>query len=113
MPHTFHGTPRDHFAAQPSNEPYLPPDYARDGFIHCTDGADRLLATLTAYYADQPGDWVALVIDTDLLTSPMKYEDPERVFPHIYGPVNRDAIIEVRALTRAEDGAFVELEIAN
>jgi uncharacterized protein (DUF952 family) len=28
------------------------------------------------------------------------------LFPHIYGPLNRDAIIGVRGLARAEDGTF-------
>lgn len=113
MAQTFHGTPQNYYAAQPADQPYLPSDFARDGFIHCTDGADRLLATLTAYYATQPGEWVALVIDTDLLTSHVKYEDPQLVFPHIYGPLNRGAIVEVRALRRTEDGAFVGLEDAD
>jgi uncharacterized protein (DUF952 family) len=53
-----------------------------------------------AYYRDAP-DLVLLVIDTERVGSPVRYErvpgqpDP---YPHIYGPLNLDAVIEVRPL---------------
>jgi uncharacterized protein (DUF952 family) len=31
---------------------------------------------------------------------------PAPLFPHIYGPLNRDAVVGMRKLVRAEDGAF-------
>jgi uncharacterized protein (DUF952 family) len=103
---TYHGTARAHFESLPPDEPYLPRDFERDGFIHCTDGADRLIEVLNQFYASEEGDWIALVIETDRLTSELRYDDPERLFPHIYGPVNREAIVEVLPLRRA-DGLFV------
>jgi uncharacterized protein (DUF952 family) len=32
---------------------------------------------------------------------------PALLFPHIYGPLNRDAVAGVRKLVRGEDGAFI------
>ena len=32
------------------------------------------------------------------VTVPVVYEDPERIYPHIYGPIPIDAVIEVRPL---------------
>jgi uncharacterized protein (DUF952 family) len=105
---TFHGTPVEYFDRLDPDEPYVPEDFERDGFIHCTDGAARLVETLTAYYKDSPEDWLVLHIDRDRVTAEIRYEDTERVFPHIYGPLNRDAIAVVCPIMRAADGSFLE-----
>src|SRR6185295_13603085 len=104
---TFHGTPADYFDSLDFTKPYVPADFERDGFIHCTDGERRLADTLSAYYSNSPGEWFVLYIDKDRLTSEWKYEDDERVFPHIYGPLNRDAIVQVRPIGRMTDGRFL------
>lgn len=66
----------------------------RSGFIHCSD--------LDTYYLVAPNfrndftEKVILLIDTDKLASEVKWEDGGRLdFPHIYGLLNRDAIIGV------------------
>jgi uncharacterized protein (DUF952 family) len=104
---TFHGTPTEYFDLLDPDAPYVPPNFARDGFIHCTDGEARLADTLTAHYGDQPGDWLVLYIDKARVKPPIKYEDPEGVFPHIYGPLNRDAIEVVCPIMRLSDGTFL------
>jgi len=103
---TFHGTPAAYFDTLDPAAPYVPTDFESDGFIHCTDGERRLADTLSAYYSDSPGDLLVLYIDKDRVDAPIKYEDHERVFPHIYGSLNRDAIVAVRPIGRMEDGRF-------
>jgi glutathione S-transferase len=49
-----------------------------------------------------------LYIDQDRVTPPIRYDDPAEVFPHIYGPLNRDAIVAVKAIGRAPDGTFLK-----
>ncbi len=60
-----------------------------------------------AYERQFPG---MLVIDVRALTSPLKYESFDSnlpfPFPHIYGPLNRDAILELVKMRRAADGTF-------
>jgi glutathione S-transferase len=51
---------------------------------------------------------VVLYIDQDRVTSPIRYDDPAEVFPHIYGPLNRDAILAVKDIGRAPDGTFLK-----
>lgn len=104
---TYHATPKAHFDALDPTEPYLPADYETDGFIHCTDGAEALSIVLTTYYKDEPGDWVVLYLDADRITSPVHYDDPAQIFPHVYGPINRDAIVAVKDVGRAADGTFL------
>ncbi len=38
--------------------------------------------------------------------------EPALTFPHIYGPLNRDAVTGTRELTRATDGAFTGFALA-
>jgi uncharacterized protein (DUF952 family) len=104
---TYHGTPRDYFDSLDPETPYIPAEFERDGFIHCTDGAEAASITLTTYYQNTPGDWVMLYIDKKRVTVPVRYEDPAEVFPHIYGPLNRDAIVAVKPIERSADGTFM------
>ena len=66
----------------------------RCGFIHCSD--------LDTYYLVAPNfrndtdEKVILVIDTDRLVPEVKWEDGGGLdFPHIYGLLNRDAVVDV------------------
>lgn len=88
-----------------------------DGFIHCTDDRDVLLQVANSFYRGIAGDFVVLEIDADRLTAECVWEAPAHIsatdappaapsFPHIYGPINRGAIIGVVALLRDDEGAF-------
>ncbi len=105
---TYHGVPKEYFDALDPAEPYLPADFERDGFIHCTDGREAESIVLTLHYRDSPGEWLVLCVDKDRLTSPVRYDDPAEVYPHIYGPLNRDAIVAVLPIRRAPDGTFLK-----
>jgi glutathione S-transferase len=59
-----------------------------EGFIHCSY-ADQLDRTFAKYYAIQ-SEVVLLTIDPDAVPSEIKVENG---FPHIYGPLPRDAVI--------------------
>ena len=67
-----------------------------EGFIHCST-REQLPATAARFYADVP-DLVLLVIDPARLDVPLKYEAPEpgaEEFPHVYGPIPVDAVVDV------------------
>eukprot|EP00903_Cladosiphon_okamuranus_P006599 g6446.t1 len=55
-------------------EGYLPPTYEADGFIHATREAQLLLPVANHFYADVPGDFICLRIDTNILKSEVKFE---------------------------------------
>ena len=104
----YHGTPKRHFQDLDPLKPYVPADYAKDGFIHTTEGREAVSIVLTTFYKTSQEPWVVLVIDQDRVTSPIRYDDPAEVFPHIYGPLNRDAILAVEDIGRAPDGTFLK-----
>jgi uncharacterized protein (DUF952 family) len=66
-----------------------------DGFIHCSF-ADQLDGVIKRYYKGVK-KLVILEIETDKLMSRVLSEvsTGNEIYPHIYGPVNRDAIVGV------------------
>lgn len=104
---TYHGTPKRYFESLDPTQPYLPAAFAADGFTHCTDGREAVAIILTIHCGKDLVPYVILCIDKDRVTAPVRYDDPARVFPHIYGPLNRDAIVAVLPAARATDGTFL------
>jgi uncharacterized protein (DUF952 family) len=94
---------------------YQPDSLESEGFIHCSC-PDQVLDVANTFYCDQH-DLVLLVIDpqqvrADIIwenpagsTSPRKRSDPD-VFPHIYGPLNLDAVTGVLDFRRKPEGGF-------
>ena len=105
----YHLVPRVEYERQDPAVEYRPDAFAADGFIHLTEGADELVAVGNRYYRDDPRPYLALVVDLSRVRAPVHYEDPDRTYPHVYGPLNRDAIVGVRAAPRAPDGSFLPL----
>jgi len=64
-----------------------------EGFIHCSF-ADQLDAVLKRYYADAKAVTI-LKIDASKLDSKLVVEPSTggENYPHIYGPINKDAIV--------------------
>ena len=87
-----------------------------EGFIHLSQ-AHQVRRVLDAFYAGQP-DLVVLVVAPGRVQAPLRYEppsslpkpaagappDPAQLFPHVYGPLNTDAVIEVVAVADFFDG---------
>jgi uncharacterized protein (DUF952 family) len=106
----YHLTPADYFNSLPADQPYCPREFDRDGFIHCTKGEERLLLVADTVYRRVPGDFLLLVIDERRVTSPVKYENVGGIlFPHIYGALNRDAIVRSVTMGRRADGTFLPI----
>ena len=102
--------PADWTAAQRDGE-YLTSSrgltLAEEGFIHASTAA-QLAFVANAFYADVD-DLLVLVVDEDRLRPEVRYEPVPGLpapFPHIYGPLNVDAVVETRPLTRDADGRF-------
>jgi len=78
-----------------------------EGFIHCSK-RDQVARVANLFYADH-AELLLLCIDAGRLTSPVRNEDSGtgELFPHVYGPINRDAIIEVRPLIRGPDHRWI------
>lgn len=86
-----------------------------EGFIHCSTD-EQVVPVAHKFYSGQHG-LVLLVIEPALLKSDLKWEPPTGgtpppgvpegdLFPHIYGPINLDAVVKVFDLEAAPDGKY-------
>lgn len=73
---------------------YTPAGFEREGFVHCSRWS-QLPGVARALFAGRD-DLVVLEIDTSRLESEVRYEDcydAGEAFPHVYGPIDRAAIV--------------------
>ena len=80
---------------------------AEEGFIHASQ-PEQVTPVANAFYQGVP-DLVLLTIDTERVGSPIRYEHvpgQDLPYPHIYGPLNVDAIVETRPFPPQPDGTF-------
>ena len=102
----YHLTPEPVWEAQHAAGTYTPEPFEQDGFIHATNGLDTLLWVANEFYTSDTRPYRVLVLDVNKLSSPMRYDDEEQKFPHIYGPLNTDAVIGELLVQRDADGRF-------
>jgi len=94
---------------------YRPPSLEQEGFIHFSQ-AHQVIAVANAFYRTA-GDLVLLGVDPARLTAPLRCEPPaplagapplglstSELFPHLYGPLNLDAIVMAWPLLLGADG---------
>ncbi len=80
-----------------------------EGFIHCSR-PEQILAVANTFYRGQV-DLVLLWIDPGKVQPEIRWEEADnQVFPHIYGPLNLNAVLEVSALKQDEHGIFRKLD---
>jgi uncharacterized protein (DUF952 family) len=80
---------------------------AEEGFIHCSH-AHQVARVADAIFRGTRG-LVLLVIDPAAVRAEIREEalgDGGERFPHIYGPLNVDAVVDVLPLEPSADGSF-------
>ena len=107
MTRIFHLTPAATWADAQRAGAYTADSLASEGFIHCST-AEQVVWVANNRFRNRR-DFVLLHIDSGRLTAPVKYENLEggtQLFPHIYGPLNLDAVIDVTPFQPDESGWF-------
>ena len=99
---------------------YRATSLASQGFIHCST-ASQMIPVANAFYRGQ-NDLVLLLIDPNRLTAELRWEPPDppqgdenvleieesgALFPHLYGPLNLDAVVRVMDFPSRADGSFL------
>ena len=103
----FHIASRDAWANCAGVGSFRPEMFPIDGFVHCST-RDQVIKVADARFRGQT-DLVLLCIDTDRVTAPIRYENLEggqELFPHIYGEINTDAVVQVVEFEPGADGYF-------
>ena len=82
-----------------------------EGFIHLST-PEQALGSAARFYDDVAG-LVLLQVDESRCLAELRWEPPahdpssDARFPHLYGPLNLDAVIDARPLTKDAEGRFV------
>lgn len=95
---------------------YSAPSLESEGLIHCSTYS-QTLPVAEKYYKGQPG-LVLLVIDPTRLLSDLKWEAPAEgtpppgvqegvLFPHIYGPINLNAVVQTLDFEPGPNNQFI------
>ena len=80
-----------------------------EGFVHLTHRLADLVDVANTYYRNDLRPYVVLTVRLDALSSPWRYDGDER-FPHVYGPIDRDAIGDAQPMERTGEGTFLPIE---
>lgn len=116
QPMIYHIVIESDFRAQLRGLVYSPLGLQDDGFVHCAF-EPSVIPVANDYYAGVPGRVLLLEIDPRRLAAETRTEAAAPTagggsshlasasqFPHVYGPINREAITGVGVLGRGVDG---------
>lgn len=105
----FHIIGRKGWVAAEAVGEYKPPGLATEGFVHLSKKS-QILRPANLLYRGR-NDLELLVIDPERLESEVVFEPgshgESEDFPHLYGPLNIDAVVDVVTFPCLDDGSFV------
>ncbi|MFF5706283.1 DUF952 domain-containing protein [Streptomyces sp. NPDC012794] len=99
----FHIVPLAAWSAAPGS-PYTPGSLASEGFVHCSADRATVLALVESRYRETPGTLLAVELDEAALTAEVRRTGPGDRYPHVHGPLNRDAVLRVWEVVRTPGG---------
>lgn len=116
----FHITSRKDWEAAQAKGEYIAESLKTEGFIHCST-ISQVVPVAGLYYKGQNG-LILLMIEPALLSSDLKWEAPSGgtpppgvpagdPFPHIYGPINLDAVVKVFDFIRDSNDDWILPEL--
>lgn len=103
----FHITTEDNWKQFNNSGSYEPESLESEGFIHCSTG-EQVEATANRIFGGKD-EILLLVIDATTLHEDIKYEKDEDTgekFPHLYSPLNTNAVIDKITIKAEDDGSF-------
>jgi uncharacterized protein (DUF952 family) len=99
----YHITSKQDWESAQQKGGYAAPSLESEGFIHCSTAA-QVVRVANAFYRGR-NDLVVLQLDESRINPEVKWEAPagpaaddiseSDSFPHIYGPINLDAVASV------------------
>lgn len=111
----LHLVPASDWTAEPDH-PYAPASLEAEGFVHCSPDVATTLAVATAFYSDAPRPLLVLHLDESRLRAPVVREaavpvpppgvGDDVLFPHVRGPLDRDAVVRVQQVVWSGSSAI-------
>lgn len=109
----YHITSRKAWSEALQDGEYRAESLVTEGFIHCSTRS-QVLPVVEKFYHGQ-STLLLLLIDPSRLASELRWEPPTggspppgvpegEMFPHVYGPINLDAVVKTFDLETNPDG---------
>jgi len=92
---------------------YTAPSLSSEGFIHCSEPQQVIWVANQRFHGRQ--DLILLQIDAPRLSVEGRYENLDgghELFPHIYGPINFDAVLRASQFPPRHGGSFDHDQLA-
>lgn len=108
MTRIFHITSAAEWSRAKANGEYAADSLPSEGFIHCSD-RHQVIDVANRLFRGRR-DLVLLHIDPGKLPVEVRYENLEggrELYPHVYGPIGLDAIVEITVLAPGDDGRYM------
>jgi uncharacterized protein (DUF952 family) len=99
-----HVLPDSRWDALADDGAYRHPSLDEQGFIHCSR-PDQVVPLANSWDVSQDRDFRLVCIDPDRLEVDVVTEGEPTAYPHVYGPIPDDAIVDVLPFP-VEDGNF-------
>lgn len=93
---------------------YRPPSLDEEGFVHCSK-PEQIVLVADTVHADSD-EMVLLLLDEPRFESPVRYEtngDRNSAFPHVYGPLTLDTVVETFDFEQDETGFRLPKSLLN
>lgn len=104
----YHMVPVEFWDSLSGEEPYQSEDFADESFIHTSGSPEQLLSVANRLYKADPAPYLIVCIDDQKLDSELRWELAENEhYPHIWGTLNREAVVAVVPFPRDADGTFL------
>jgi uncharacterized protein (DUF952 family) len=111
----YHITSRTAWSEARERGDYRAESLETEGFIHCSTET-QVVPVAEKYYKGQK-NLLLLVVEPALLSSDLKWEPPSggapppgvaegELFPHVYGPINLEAVVQAIDLESNPDGKY-------
>ena len=110
----FHITQRKDWDAAQTNGSFRADSLSSQGFIHCSTQEQVIRVANTRFHGKT--GLVLLLIESEKINQEIRYENLEggtTLFPHVYGPLNIDAVVKVLEFQPTETGDFIEPDFNN
>jgi uncharacterized protein (DUF952 family) len=95
----YHVTDKESWDKAMQNDSYINPSLELEGFIHMSTRS-QVAGVLERYFKNSK-NLLLLHVDEQLLKAEIRYElspSLQEEFPHVYGAINLDAVVNVESL---------------
>lgn len=106
----YHAIPKTDWEKFKDKKEFTHPSLEKDGFIHFSL-LEQVISIAYYTYRDSEDEILLLEVDEKKLNSKVLHEDLKLHgrYPHVYGPINMDAVVNVYELERDRSGIGFKL----